>query len=320
MLNIDWDVGIARAHEVVRRHLPATPLVPVVVAGCAAPAFFKLETLQPTGAFKVRGALAALADAQARGQSVVTASAGNHGLGTAFAARALGVQATIFVPENAAAPKVAALREYRVDLRLVGQRYDDAEQAALSYAKERGATFISAYGHPDVIAGQATIMTEVVDQLDGPFQIIVPVGGGGLASGISLAAPDNVRVLGVQSARSTAVSAAIEAGQVVEVAVGETIADGLAGNIATDTITPSILRDCGTSVVSVGEDAIHAAVRYLALEQGLVVEGSGAVGVAAAHRGLVSPDLPAVFVLTGRNIAADILRGILAEPPVQRSS
>ena len=310
--SIDWDVKIAQAQHLVRSHLPATPLVRVDVSGFDSPAFVKLETLHPTGSFKVRGALSAVSAAQTRGESVVTASAGNHGLGTAFAAQALGAQATIFVPENAAAPKVAALRAYAVDLRLVGQRYEDAEQAAVSFAEQTGATFISAYSHPDVIAGQATIMTELLDQMSGPFRVVVPVGGGGLASGISLAAPDSVRVLGVQSARSMAVSAAIEAGQVVEVSVGETIADGLAGNIGPDTITPRILRDCGTPVVSVEEDTIRTAVRYLALTHGLVVEGSGAVGIAAAHGGLVSTDIPAVFVLTGRNISADTLMGILA--------
>ena len=312
LLNIDWDGKIAHAQDVVRRHLPATPLVRVDVAGFDAPAYVKLETLQPTGAFKVRGALVAMSAAQARGQSVVTASAGNHGLGTAFAAQALSVQATIFVPENAAAPKVAVLDEYPVDLRLVGYSYDDAEVAARSFAEQTGATFISAYSHPDVIAGQATIVTEVVDQMSGPFQIVVPVGGGGLVAGISLAAPDSVRVLGVESARSTAVSASMAAGHIVAVSVGETIADGLAGNIGPDTITPQILRDCDTAVVCVEEEAIRRAVRYLATKQGLVVEGSGAVGIAAAQGGLVSSDIPAVFVITGRNIAADVLAELLA--------
>ncbi len=311
MLNIDWDGKIARAQDVVRRHLPATPLVRVDVAGFDAPAFLKLETLQPTGAFKVRGALVAVSAARARGESVVTASAGNHGLGTAFAAQAVGAQATIFVPENAAAPKVAVLGEYPVDLRLVGRSYDDAEAAAVSFAEQTGATFISAYSHPDVIAGQATTMTEVVDQLSGPFQIVVPVGGGGLISGISLAAPKNVRVVGVESAQSTAVSASMAAGRIVEVSVGHTIADGLAGNLGSDTITPQILRDCGTPVVCVEEDAIRRTVRYMATKQGLVVEGSGAVGIAAAQGGLVSPDIPTVFVITGRNIAAHILAELL---------
>lgn len=196
-MTIDWDAGIARAQEVVRRHLTATPLVRVDLAGFDAPAYFKLESLQPTGAFKVRGALAAMDAAVARGQSVVTASAGNHGLGTAYAAQALGAQATIFVPANAAAPKVAALGDYPVDLRLVGDRYEDAESAALAFAEQTGATFISAYNHPDVIAGQATVMTEVLDQLSGPLRIVVPVGGGGLVSGIALAAPERVRVLGL---------------------------------------------------------------------------------------------------------------------------
>ena len=312
MLDVDWDGRIAHAQDVVRRYLPATPLVRLHLAGFDAPAYAKLESLQPTGAFKVRGALAAVSAARAHGQTVVTASAGNHGLGMAFAAQALGARATIFVPENAAAPKVAALGEYPVDLRLVGHSYDDAEVAALSFAEQTGATFISAYSHPDVIAGQATITTELLDQMSGPFQIVAPVGGGGLASGISLAAPASVRVLGVESARSTAVSASIAAGHIVKVPVGETIADGLAGNLGPDTITPRILRDCGTPVVCVDEDAVCGAVRYLATNQGLVVEGSGAVGIAAARSGLVGSDIPAVFVITGRNIAADALAGLLA--------
>lgn len=311
-MNVEWNQKFAHARDVVRRHLPVTPLVRVEVAGFDAPAYLKLETLQPTGSFKVRGALAAVSAARAIGQSVVTASAGNHGLGTAYAAQAVGARATIFVPENAAAPKVAVLGEYPVDLRLVGHRYDDAEVAAVSFAERTGATFISAYSHPDVIAGQATIMDEVLDQLSGPFQIVVPVGGGGLVSGISLAAPDGVRVVGVESARSAAVSASMAAGHIVAVAVGDTIADGLAGNLGPDTITPQILRDRGTRVVGVEEDAIRTAVRYLATKQGLVVEGSGAVGIAAARCGLISSDTPAVFVITGRNIAASVLAELLA--------
>ena len=207
---------------------------------------------------------------------------------------------------------MAALGDYPVDLRLVGDRYEDAEAAALAFAEQSGATFVSAYNHPDVIAGQATVMTEVLDQLSGPFRIVVPVGGGGLVAGISLAAPERVRVLGVEAARSTAVSAAIEAGHLVDVTVGETIADGLAGNLGPGTITPGILRDRGTPVVSVAEDALRRAVRFLATGHGLVVEGSGAVGIAAAQGGLVGSDVPAVFVITGRNIAAAVRAEILA--------
>ena len=311
MVTIDWTQKLAHAQQVVRRHLPVTPLVAVEVAGFEAPAYLKLETLQPTGSFKVRGALAAMSAARAQDLGVVTASAGNHGLGTAYAAQALGGHATVFVPENAAAPKVAVLGEYPVDLRLVGRSYDAAEAAAVAFAERTGATFISAYSHPDVIAGQATVLTEVLDQLSGPFQIVVPVGGGGLVSGVALAAPDRVRVVGVESARSRAVSASMAAGHVVAVPVGDTIADGLAGNLGADTITPQLLRDRGTAVAAVEEEAIRAAVRYLATKQGLVVEGSGAVGIAAAHGGLVRADLPTVFVITGRNIAPRTLAEIL---------
>jgi threonine dehydratase len=307
-----WDERLTAAAQVVAAHLPTTPLVRVDLAGFDAPAYLKLESHQPTGSFKVRGALAASAAYGQQGLGIVTASAGNHGLGIAYAASALKVRATVFVPVNASTAKVQALRQFPIDLQMTGANYDEAETAALSFASETGGLFVSAYTDPHVIAGQATIVGEVSASLPAPFRIVVPVGGGGLAAGTALGAPEGATVLGVESDRSRAVSASMAAGSVVSVPVGTTIADGLAGNIAADAMTPGILTDHAVAVLAVSETAIESAVRSLALAHGVVAEGSGAVGVAAATAGLITPDMPTVFVITGRHIAAAQLAQLLA--------
>ncbi|WP_020015020.1 threonine ammonia-lyase [Promicromonospora sukumoe] len=312
MTTTTWAERIEAAASVISQHLEPTPLVALDVAGFAAPAYLKLESLQPTGSFKVRGALAAVAASMADGRPVVTASAGNHGLGIAFAAERLGAQATVVVPETASPAKIEALRRFAVDLRLVGDGYDAAEAAALAIADRSGGRYVSAYTDPDVIAGQATVMHEIAAVLPGPARVVVPVGGGGLASGTALGAPERLSVLGVEAAASRAVSASMTAGQVVQVEVRPTIADGLAGNIAEDALTPGILRTAGVPVVAAEEAAIEQAVAELALRHGVVAEGSGAVGVAAALGGALPTDLPTVFVITGRNITAARLSTLVA--------
>jgi threonine dehydratase len=307
-----WTGRLDQAAEVVSRRLAPTPLVPTSIVGVDAPVYLKLESLQPTGSFKVRGGLAAAAAYGRHGLGIVTASAGNHGLGVAYAASALSLPATVFVPVNASSAKVEALRRFPIDLRLQGGSYDEAEAAAQRFASSTGARFVSAYSDPHVIAGQATVVREVAALLSGPFRIVVPVGGGGLAAGTALGAPRGASVMGVETARSRAVSSSMEAGRIVEVLVGDTIADGLAGNIAAETITPRILREYGVTMLSVQESSIRSAVRSLALEHGVVSEGSGAVGLAAAREGLIPADLPVVLVITGRNIAAAALASLVA--------
>ena len=154
MTVIDWSDRIASARRVVRSVLEPTPLVATSLDGFDAPAFLKLESLLPTGSFKVRGALAAVDACAADGVMVVTASAGNHGLGIAFAARRLGVAATVIVPSTASPAKIAALEKFDVELQLVGTSYEEAEAAAVDMARHTGARFVSAYSDPDVIAGR----------------------------------------------------------------------------------------------------------------------------------------------------------------------
>lgn len=299
------------AQEVVGKHLVPTPLV--AWASPYGDLMLKLESLQPSGSFKIRGALAAMAAAPEVG-ALVTASAGNHALGMAEAARILGRHATIVVPEAASTAKIEALRRYPVDLRLVGSRFDDAEQEALRLASE-GMVYVSAYNDDRVIAGQATMAAEVAQQLEGPITLVVPVGGGGLVSGTALEAArhgDRIRVIGVETESSMAVAAAVRAGHTVQVEVRPTIADGLAGNIEEGCVTPDIIRAAGVELLSVPEHSVRAAVRELASQAGVVAEGSSAVVLAAVTEGLVRLDRTTVLVVTGRNISMSLLTELIA--------
>jgi threonine dehydratase len=297
---------VAAAWEVIRTRLAPTP---VLAAG--PDLTLKLESLQPTGSFKVRGGLNALA-ALDPGRDVVTASAGNHALGVAFAAAQLGRKATVVLPENASPAKVAALREFPVQLVQVGSRYDEAEAHALELAS-RGAYYLSPYNDPRVIGGQGTIGFELASQVSGPMTVVCPVGGGGVAAGLSLwaAARDDVNVVAVEAEAVIAVSAAVRAGHQVEVQLGETIADGVGGNIEPGSVTADVLRDCGTTMITVSEAEIRSGIRYLAASCGLVAEGAGAISVAAVLAGKVAAAGRVVAVVTGRNIALPVLAGVL---------
>jgi threonine dehydratase len=269
----------------------------------------KLEGLQPTGSFKVRGALAALA-ALEPGVRAVTASAGNHALGIAYAATRLGLEATVVTSTKASPVKIAAIKGYDVELVQIGTSYDDAEAHALELAAH-GAHYISAYNDPQVIAGQASIGFELERQVDGPMTVVCGVGGGGMASGLGMWASTraDVRVVGVEAAVSTAVSTAVAAGRQVPVEVGETLADGMAGNIEDGSVTIELVSRYVHQLVTVTEDEIRAALVYLLLERGIVAEGSGAAPVAAVLAGLVPirAGETVVAVVSGRNIAPALL-------------
>ena len=297
------------AAAVVAAHLVPTPLVPAPALGPGV--HLKLETLQPTGSFKVRGALAALA--RSDGGPVVTASAGNAGLGVAWAASVLGVQATVVVAETASPAKVAALRALPVELIQHGADYDEAEAHALSL---EGAAYVSSYNDTGVIAGQSTIGRELDTQIPGAVTVAAPLGGGSLASGLALWASGRAgaRVIGVEAERSVAMSTALSAGRITPVEVGDTLADGLAGNLEPGAVTFELVRDHLTAVVQASEAEIEDAIRFLARAHGIVAEGAGATAVAAALTGrLPRGDEPLVVVVTGRNIALPRLAAVLAE-------
>jgi threonine dehydratase len=280
--------------------------------------WLKLECQQRTGSFKLRGALNRLLTlpTEARQRGVLTCSAGNHGLGVAEASRLTAIRATIVVPENASPAKVEALRRAGVELLLVGADYDEAETRAPGIAAERGLTFVSPYDDPLVIAGAGTVGLEIMRDLPEVGTILVPVGGGGLASGVGVAAKGinpGVRVVGVQSEASPSMVAALAAGRLVTVACEASLADGLAGNIAPGSITFPLVREHLDEVVTVPEPAIAAAMRTFLDRQHLIVEGSGAVGLAALQTGRVRglPE-PVVLIVSGSNVASAVVAGLLA--------
>jgi threonine dehydratase len=305
---------LAAAAAVVAARLAPTPLVPSPALG--PDAYLKLESLQPTGSFKVRGALAALAAAGGgTGERVVTASAGNHGLGLAWAATALGVRATVVVPDTASPAKLFALERLPVEVIRHGAGYDEAEAHALALA-DRGARYVSAYNDTHVIAGQATLGRELDAQLpSGALTVVCSIGGGGLASGLGLwaAGRAGAAVAGVEAERSRAFTAALAAGEIVPIEAGETLADGLGGNVEAGSATFALVRDHVASVVTVSEAEIEDAMRFLARDHGVVAEGAGAVAAAGVRAGRVVPGEGAVVVVvSGRNVALDRLARVLA--------
>ena len=268
------------------------------------PVTLKAENLQLTGSFKIRGAyntIAQLTESE-RAAGVVTSSAGNHGQAVAWAAREAGITATIFVPDGAPMAKFDAAVGYGATVINAGAGFDEAVAAGLRHVEETGATFVHAFDDPRVIAGQGTLGLELAEQLPpGPGTVVIPVGGGGLASGIAIALRalrPELSLVGVQAA-----ACAPFAGRSP---IGPTIADGIAVKYPAE-LTSAILRDLLDEVVVVDDAAISQALVLLLERSKLVVEGAGAAPVAALLQGLVPGDDPACAVLAGGNIDATTL-------------
>ncbi len=303
------------AWKAVRRNLAVTPVVAAPQLGRSVSV--KVETVQPTGSFKVRGGLAAVSATHddEPGRAVVASSAGNHGLGLAYAASMLVAQVTVVVPTGASAAKVSALQQFDVRLVLFGEGYRDAETHALELADSQGSRYVSPYNDPDVIAGQATLARELVEQVPRLGTVVVPCGGGGLLAGVTLALEGTgVRVVGVESEASPSMSTALAAGAIVPINVEPTVADGLAGNLEPGTVTVGVALSHGVEVLTVSEADIRSAMAFAAHKMGFVLEGAGAVGVAALRSGVVTPDqdgTETVVILTGRNVAPKLLSEVL---------
>lgn len=221
--------------------------------------FLKLECFQLTGSFKIRGAMAKLSalTRDERAHGVLTVSAGNHGLAVAHCCEVLGLSATIVVPESASRAKVEAIRRYPVTLIERGEGYDAAERAARDMERETGATFVSPYNDPEVIAGQGTIGLEVLEDEPELDALVVPVGGGGLLAGVAIAAKainPKVKIYGAEPLTSPTMTAAVQAGRIVEIEELDTLADGCAGNIEPGSITFPIIQKLVDGVILVSEE------------------------------------------------------------------
>jgi threonine dehydratase len=267
------------------------------------PVHLKAETLQRTGSFKIRGAvnkIESLGEAE-RKAGVVAASAGNHGQAVAWAAREAGIEATIFMPAETPMAKVEPTRNYGARAELTGEMFDDALAAAVAWAEESGATFVHPFEDPEVIAGQGTIGLELAEQLPEVETVVVPVGGGGLSSGIALALRalrPEVKVVGVQAAACAPLAGGTE--------LGYTIAEGIAVKHPGE-VTSALLGDLLETIVTVTDEEISEAIVLLMERAKLVVEGAGAAGVAALVAGRVPGDGPAVAILSGGNIDPTLL-------------
>jgi threonine dehydratase len=281
--------------------------------------YLKLESLQPTGSFKIRGAFnAALRHVERRGsRTLVTASAGNHGSGLAYAAQQLGLALTVYVPHDAPQAKLQAIRRCGAQL-IETEGYDEAERQARASATADGGRYISPYAEEEVIAGAGTVGLEIFEDVPDTAAIVVPIGGGGLTSGIGIVARavrPATRITAVETAASTAFSSALAAGRIVPITPGKTIADGLAGNVDPDTPTFDIVRATVTGVITVSEAELAAAMRGLAAQEHLIAEGAGAAAVAAiAHGKIAQAAGPVVAIVSGANVDLDRLLSVLNGP------
>lgn len=268
--------------------------------------YLKCEHLQRTGSFKLRGALnliGQLSDEE-RARGVVAASAGNHAQGVAVAAAELGVEATIFMPEDASLSKVEATRNYGATVRLEGANLGDALLAAHRFCDEHGAVWVHPFDDPQIIAGQGTLGLEIVEQLPDVATVVVPVGGGGLAAGIGMVLRElrpNCRFVAVQAAAHPSLRASLAAGEATAVEARPSIADGIAVKQLGE-LNFAMLKDIVDDVVEVTEEELSTAILWSMERAKQVLEGAGAASLAALLAGKVSSDGPVVLVVAGGNI------------------
>lgn len=296
-------LAAARRLRGVIQRTPCTHSAPLS-ARAGADVYLKWESQQATGSFKLRGAFNALLTMpiEERRRGVVVASAGNHGLGVAYAARTLGVRARVFVPATAPQVKREGIAAMGAEIDASQPDYDSAHAAALAVAEHTGMTFVSPCTGRPLLAGQGTVGLEILEDLPGVRTLVVPVGGGGLAGGIAVlvrAVAPHVRIVGVQSEATSAMAVALTTGRRTPVPVVPTLADGLAGQVDDESVL--IGRFALDEIVLVTENEIAEGMRWLARMHGARVEGSGAVGVAAMlSRG--GWDGPAAAIVSGSNV------------------
>jgi threonine dehydratase len=282
--------------------------------------YLKWENRQVTGSFKARGALnkvLSLSDWE-KERGLVTASAGNHGQGVALASNLVNAQVTVFASEHALPAKVDAMRSYGAEVRLVPGGYGEAEQAGIDFAQQNEKTWVSAYNDGQIIAGQGTVALETLQQLpaQGEFTWIVPIGGGGLVSGIgsALSLEDNRmrqhHLMGVQSVASPFMYSLYYHGKQEGVVELPSLADGLAGPVEKDSITIPMVRRLVDQIAMVEEEQIAYAIRYAWEHYNEKLEGSAAVALAAVLNQNV-PKLPAVVILSGGNIQPEIFQQLV---------
>lgn len=278
--------------------------------------YLKMEHWQHTGSFKIRGALnrmMTLSDDE-KEKGIITASAGNHGLGVAYASEILGIRSRIVLPVTASPTKVRLLNFYGVEIVQAGEDYDEAEDIAHQIERDCGFTFVHAFDDPRIIAGQGTLALEILKDVPDPDIILVPMGGGGLISGLAITLKkycSRTKIIGIQSKASPAIYRAIQMNQVIETPIEETIADGLAGRLVSLKIFETV-KEYVDDLILVDEKDIVLAILFMLQQEHLLVEGAAAVGIAALlSKKLSVENKKCVVLLTGRNIDISTLKTLV---------
>lgn len=312
-------IDLFQARARLRGHIRHTPLVasPSLSRHTGGAVHLKLDCLQITGSFKLRGALNALLqlDPEARTRGVIGVSTGNYGRALAHAAHSMGVRAVICMSRLVPANKVESIRALGADVRIVGDSQDEAELEVARLVREQGLIQLPPFDHPDVVAGQGTAGLEMLEDLPTVDTVLVPLSGGGLLAGIALAmksANPDIRVIGVSMERGCAMHASLRAGHPVQVEELPTLADSLGGGIGLgNRYTFPMVKRLVDETVLVSEDEIAAAIRHTYVEERVIVEGAGAVGIAALLGGHVKAGEVTAVVLSGQNIDMATHRRIL---------
>lgn len=311
------DIRAARERIAGKVEHTPTALSPSLSRQLGSPIHLKLEHRQITGSFKLRGAsnAVALLNPEQKARGVVAASTGNHGRALAHAAKLQGMRAVICMSRLVPGNKVDDIRRLGAEIRILGNSQDDAQQEVERLVAQEGLVMLPPFDHPAIIAGQGTLGLEMLEQVPDAALVLVPLSGGGLAAGIAAAVKGvspRTQVIGVSMARGAAMKASLDAGRPVLVEELPTLADSLGGGVGLDNrLTFAMCRDLLDNVIVLSEDEIAAGMRHAYAQEREIVEGAGAVGMAALLCGKVEAQAPVVVLLSGRNIDMALHRTIV---------
>lgn len=315
---MDIKKEVLEAEQRIRKFIRETPLEYSSYLSnlCKCNAFLKLENLQLTGSFKVRGAFNKLLSLSEKEKSkgIIAASTGNHALGVAYALKKLGCKGTIYLPTNTSKTKIEALSHYDVTLKYHSTDCGETEVYARKISEKNNQTFISPYNDPQIIGGQGTIAVELINQLKEIDYVFVPIGGGGLISGIAgflKSKNKNIKIIGCLPKNSPVMFESIKVGKVIDMQIKDTLSDGTAGGIEPNAITLNLCKKYVDEYVLVTEDEIKKAIKLILEKHHLVIEGSAGVAVASFIKMAKIRNKNVVLVICGGNISMDKLKSII---------
>ena len=317
METYDLNESCQTAYNNIKEHIVKTPLIHSKNLSSISDSnvFLKLENLQHTGSFKLRGAMNKILNLPNKSISVVTASSGNHGAAVAYSLRNLKMKGLVYVPENSVPSKVKLIKKYGAKVRYSGNDFLIAESSAISYAKENNLSFVSPYNDIDVISGQGTIGVEMINQMKDLDVVFITVGGGGLISGVGgylKSINSNIKIIGCSPENSPVMKISLNKGKIIEFDSLPTLSDGSAGGIERDSITYNFCEECIDDFYLVSEEEIIENIKFFIANEKLLIEGAAAVSVAAFLKNKkLFKGMNVGILICGGNIENDTLKLIL---------